>query len=319
MRSVLVTGATTPIGEALVRRLLANKRVKHILAVAAEPKGRTAFRNAPARLTYFPLDLTRQRNVRELLFGPARDLGVDAVVHTAQHRRATEDGPRVHALNVDAARDLLLLCEEHPTIRRFVFRSYAEVYSVKAEVPVLIQEDHPLEMSPAAPQWIRDRVEADLTVCARMGLVPLQIVVLRAAECFACDVGSQLLDYLGSRVCFRPLGFDPMLNLISVEDLVKGLARALATPAQGVFNLPGADTLPLSKAIELAGRRAIPAPGMLLEPLYALRARAIGTDFRYDVNRWRFHASGVLDGRRARTELGYVPEHPIDWSRVPRM
>ncbi|MFN7953125.1 MAG: NAD-dependent epimerase/dehydratase family protein [bacterium] len=319
MRSVLVTGATTPIGTALVRTLLAQPHIRNVLAVAAEPRSRTPYRNADPRVRYFQLDLTRQRNVRELLFGPARDLRVEAVVHTAQHRRATEGGPRVHALNVDAARDLLHLCEEHPTIQRFVFRSSAEVYRVKAEEPVLIQEDHPLELSPRAPQWIRDRVEADLTVCARMGLVPLHIVVLRAAECFACDVGSQLLDYLGSRVCFQPLGFDPMLNLVSTADLVLGLALALETQAQGVFNLPGADTLPLSKAIQLAGRRGIPAPGLVLAPLYALRSRIIGTDFRYDLNRWRFHFSGVLDGRRAKAELSYVPTHPIDWARVPRV
>lgn len=317
MRSVLVTGATTPIGELLVRRLLADHRVRRVLAVAAEPRERTHFKANTPRFDYVQLDITRARDVRDLLFGRARDLRVDVVVHNAQHRRATDGGRAIHALNVEATRELLRLCEEHPTIERFVFRSYAEVYRARPEEPVLIEEDHPLELSRRAPQWIRDRVEADLTVCARMGLAPLQITVLRAAECFAFDVGSQLLDYLGSRVCFRPLGFDPMINLISTEDLVSGLSLAIEAKVEGIFNLPGMDTLPLSLAIRKAGRRSIPAPELLLAPLYELRTRVIGGDFRYDLNRGRFHFSGVLDGRRARLELGYAPSQPIDWSRVP--
>jgi hypothetical protein len=31
------------------------------------------------------------------------------------------------------------------------------------------------------------------------------------------------------------------------------------------------------------------------------------------MNRRRFHYSGVLDGRRAREVLGYVPSVPVDW------
>jgi UDP-glucose 4-epimerase len=76
----------------------------------------------------------------------------------------------VHALNVDATRALLQLCERHPTIKRFVLKSYAEVYAVQHDLPVLIAEDHPLNLHPNAPQYVRDRVEADLHACVRMGL-----------------------------------------------------------------------------------------------------------------------------------------------------
>lgn len=54
-------------------------------------------------------------------------------------------------------------------------------------------------------------------------------------------------------------------------------------------------------------------PGPLLAPLYRLRARVVGFDFRYDVNMRRFHFGGMLDGRRARERLGYQPSHSIDW------
>ncbi len=313
MSAVLVTGATTHIGHALIRALLADPTCEHVLAVGAEEHPATLPGYGSDRLVYQRADLTRSREVRRLLFGPARELGIESILHTALHRSATDKGSRVRALNVESTRQLLYLAERHPTLRRFVFRSHGDVYRVGPGRPVLISEDHPLELSPSAPQYIRDRIEADITVCTRMGLSPLRMIVLRCAEILAPASGSQLYDYLSSPVCFRPLGFNPMLNLMSIEDAVDAMVLALGSEADGVFNIPGADTLPLSEVVRAWGRRGLAVPGPLLAPLYRVRASTLGMEFRYDMNYRRFHFSAVLDGTRARGVLGYVPSHPIQW------
>jgi UDP-glucose 4-epimerase len=192
-----------------------------------------------------------------------------------------------------------------------VLRSGAEVYAVMPEEPNLLTEDHRLVFDPAAPQWLRDRVEADLMTCAQLGAASLSIAVLRCAEILAEGLGSQLWDYLGSRVCLRPLGFDPMINLLSVSDAVAAALSALASDAHGVFNIPGFDTLPLSRLIARWHRLDVPIPGPLLAPLYWLRTRTVGVEFRYDLNLGRFHLGGVLDGARARAVLGFQPRHTI--------
>lgn len=313
VKAVLVTGADTPIGERLVRTLLDDAGVGHVLAVGARPSEEALPFAHASRLTYLQVDLTRERRVHDMLFGPARDLGVESVVHTAMSRSAKEEGRQVHALNVDATMALLKLCERHPTIRRFVLKSYAEVYQVQADLPVLIGEDHPLNLSQNAPQFVRDRVEADLHACVRMGLSPLQIIVLRCAEILAPGTSSQLFDYLESPICFRPLGFNPMLNVASLADAVEAFRLAIRAREQGVFNIPGFDTLPLARAVKKYGRVAIPVPGAWMTPLYRWRRKLRGHDFTYGMNRRRFHYSGVLDGRRAREVLGFTPAHPIDW------
>jgi UDP-glucose 4-epimerase len=142
-----------------------------------------------------------------------------------------------------------------------------------------------------------------------MGMASVNIVVLRFAECVTPHMGSQLYDYLNAPVCFRPLGYDPMINIISMADMVAATRAAIRFDGHGLFNVPGADTLPLSALIRRWGRRAIPAPGVLMSPLYRARAVVEGTEFRYDLNHWRFHFNGVLSGERARQELGYVPSH----------
>lgn len=304
---VLVTGATTPLGRALVRRLLDDAAIEHVLEVGAEP----GVADAPRR-TYQRVDLARPRAVHDLLHGPASALAIDAVVHAALHRRATDEGRAVHARNVEAVRGLLRACSEVASIRRFVFVSSAAVYALHSAAPCLLDEDAALELDPRAPQWIRDRVEADLTVCARMGLERFGVVVLRLAEILAEGTGSQLWDYLRSRVCLRPAGFDPMLNLLSLDDAADAIVLALRGQRSGVYNVAGADTLPLTTLIARARRRAVPVPGPLLAPLYALRRAAHGDlDFRYDVNRSRLHLGGTVDDGRARRELGYRPGHPL--------
>ncbi len=335
-RGVLLTGATTPFGRTLARAILAEPALGPVLAVGAEPTG-VGLPTDP-RLTYQRVDITRPRDLQTLLGGPARDLGIESVVHGAWHRRAADSGRKIRLLNVDSTRELLRLAEGHPTIRHFVFRSYADVYRIDAEEPVLLAEEHALRLAEGMPQIERDRLEADVTVCMHMGMSRLSIAVLRFAELLAPDSGSQLFDYLSSRVCLRPVGFDPMLSLLTLEDAAAATVAALrvrvrARPDRvaerperehheahhtGIFNVVGHDVLPLSRAVDLAQRVCVPLPGPLLRPLYGLRARALRAEFRYELNALRFHLSGVLDGRRARDVLGYEPRVPIDWELVAR-
>ncbi|MEO0601460.1 MAG: NAD-dependent epimerase/dehydratase family protein [Myxococcota bacterium] len=313
MISVLVTGATTAIGERLVRSLVADTRVKHVLAVARESEERALPFSHGKRLTYLSVDLARSRMVRELVFGPARDLGCEVVVHLGQAASAHAKGNRVHQRNVEALRSILSLADRHPTIRRVVVRSYAVVYKVAMHLPVYVTEDHPLNLDPGAPQYVRDRVEADLTACARMGLINAEIVVLRCAEALGPGTGSQLYDYLNASVAIRPLGFDPMVNVATVADIVSAFEAATHGSGEGVFNVPGYDTLPLSAAAGKWGVATVPAPGPAVELLYRARNLVKGSEFDYGLNRHSMHYGTVLDGTRAREVLGYVPQHPVDW------
>jgi len=309
--SVLISGGTTPLGLAIARQVLAQDEGPVLLVGVEEPSAVAS--RIPAGAEYHCVDLTRPRRVRRLLFGPCSALGVESVLHLAFHRSPKLGGHHARRLNVDSARLMLRLAEEHPSINRFVLRSASSVYLDRSEQPDVLREDQPLNLHPSAPQWLRDRVEVDVTVCARMGLSPVHVVVLRCSEILTARMGSQLYDYLSSRVCLRPAGFDPMLNVLSLDDATRAFVLALRTDAQGVFNVPGADTLSLRHLIHLWGRTELPVPGPLVGPLYQARSLRRQRGFDYAANKRRFHFNGVIDGERAHKELGYQPKHPLSW------
>jgi UDP-glucose 4-epimerase len=314
MTVVLLTGVTTPLGTALAKALVEDFEIQQVIGVGIEPR-------PPAELAadsfiYECWDLSKERNIRGMLFGNCRERGVTHVVHSALHRSPLDEGGHIHRLNVESTRHFLRLCERHPTIRRFVFRSDVEVYRHDHLHPTLLREDQPLELSAATRQRVRDRVEADLTVCTRMGMSSLSICVLRLAEVLAPESGSQLYDWLLSRIAIRPLGYNPIVNLLSLDDAVAALIAGIKGEAQGVFNIPGFDSLPLKRLAELAGVRPVALPGPMLSPLYRWRERVRKTEFTYQMNDGRFHTSDLLDGTRAKKELGYEPQHRIDFSSL---
>jgi UDP-glucose 4-epimerase len=318
MTRVLVTNVDTPFGDALVRALLAEPAVERVIGWCSRRELSSARPNHPdPRVRYEVLDMHHDRELWRALFGSARELAIDCVIHDpigiwAGHKPAL-DWQKV----TEESRRLLLHCTDHPTIRQFVLRSSAEVYRVAANLPLLIREDHPLDMA-ASSARVRSLVENDLYTCSRMSGRGrgLKIAVLRCAELLGAGLGSELFDYLCAPVCLRPLGFNPMLGLLSISDAARALVAGALRGVDGVINISGLDILPLSRLTALAGRRSLALPGTLLSPLYLFRAWTTGAAFRYPGYASRFHHAGILDGRHALQTLGYEPLQRIDFAHL---
>jgi len=121
---VLVTGASTPVGRALFDALSRDARVERVVAVI--PPSSRPFEEAHEndRVGWVTADLTRERDIRSLVFGVARNDRIDVIVHLAAHRAARDVGPDIRAQNVKSTHLLIDLAERHPSIRRFVLRSF---------------------------------------------------------------------------------------------------------------------------------------------------------------------------------------------------
>ena len=56
------------------------------------------------------------------------------------------------------------------------------------------------------------------------------------------------------------MGFDPLVQFLHEADAIAALHLAVMRDAPGTFNIVGEGVLPLSMAIKLAGRIAVPVP-----------------------------------------------------------
>lgn len=311
-RAVWLTVPAPPLDRVIFEALSADPSIDRIVCIS--PTGRAptrALRTAPhPKLQCAQADFSSYRSLREVLSNRALQ-DVDTVVHVLQEsERDSSVSP-----SAEATHSLLRLAEELPSVRRFVLRSFASLYRLDSREPVFIDENHALALE-HIPVRLRACAEADFITCQKFSNTEQHTIVLRCAELLAPGGHNPLYDYLSSRVCLRPLGYDPMLNVLSREDLAAAIRRAVSSTATGVFNIPGCDTLPLSELASAAHRISLPIPGPALTPLYALRSAFTGLRFRYSADQTRFHFGAVLDGSKARRVLGYIPEHSIDFSEL---
>lgn len=297
-RKFLVTAATTPLGRALSRRLAGYGEVYAIREPADPPPD--ADQNVVCEA-----DLTRHAEARKVIAGVVADAAVDTIVHlettVGAHERCASPNAIRTKLLLDGARDAAC-------VRTFVLQSAALLYRLHHDDPMLITEGHSLDLSPNIPRSRRDLLEADIAACQRMVNTELGISVLRLSPVIAAGAADGLAGYLRLDPCYRPLGFDAMVNVVSLDDAADALARAAHRAPRGIFNVAGADTLPFSELAARSGARCWPVPGATIEPLCALRRMP---EHCYRGFTGLLHHGLVVDGRAAARALGFTATRPL--------
>lgn len=313
--AVLVTGATSGLGRVLVRYLYYDEGIRYVIALGMEPKPYFFDQYDPGRFHYARVDITRGRELKNLFYSDlVKDLGIDAIVHAAIRNRQDERRPEAaHRLNVQGTRNMLEFALETETIRKFVFSSSHIVYRADAMNPVYLDEEADLNFDLDANRWTKDRVDADLMVRSKMEDPRLKIVVLRFSNIYGRGIHRFMYSWLNSQIALHPMGFDPMVNLLHPRDAVRAIQLSLANrDVQGVFNIVGRETGPLSKIAAMNGTRTLGLPGPLVSLANRGQRLAKATQFNFEVSPSRLYYACLLDGSRARRVLGYEPLNHVE-------
>ncbi|MCG8591252.1 MAG: NAD-dependent epimerase/dehydratase family protein [Proteobacteria bacterium] len=324
-RRVLVTHADEAIGRRLVARLHADDRIEHIVAAGAGPPPRRFDRifSADDRLTYHRLDLTRHRSVRNFFGAPdVREPGIDAVIHLPRLGEGhTRELPLMAGVAERTAEARLVLQQtlEAPRVRTLVALSSAFVYRLGPGNANRLDEDADLDLDPTLPPETRAWVDCDMLFHAEMHATRCRIVLLRVPT--VVGPAGQMLVHPGLTGAGwprpRPLGFDPLCALVTVRDVARALHLSLFRGARGVYNVAGAESLPLSQLSRAGAQPSWPVPG----PLLQLGAWASGVLGREDwAARWdgaHLRHGFTLDTARAERELGFRPADRIGLAQDP--
>jgi nucleoside-diphosphate-sugar epimerase len=325
MRSVMVTHADEPIGRRIVKTLFHDPEVAHLLAVGsgAAPRAFDRFLADPRScFSYVRATLSRHRPVSDLFRSErVQEAQVDTVVHVPAHQ--PQEG---HASQLPAgvpprtaeARLVLQHCLETAGIRALVALGSAFVYRLWPGNANRVRETSELDLEPNISPALRSWVDCDMIFHAEVGHERLRVSLLRLPTVVASGGYVYLNPLLAGRASarLRPLGFDPVCALVADKDVAQAVAAAIHAERAGVYNIAGAEAVPLSVLGLWTGRPCLPVPGPLLRVAAGVLRAAGGEARLQSLTGTHLHYGFTLDTTRAERELGFRPAYRIGVSRA---
>ncbi|MEY3013705.1 MAG: hypothetical protein RIT45_2440 [Pseudomonadota bacterium] len=291
-RVVVITGIAGRLGQLLTRRLHREEGVK-VIGI-----DRRHFHRRPKDVEHHRIDI--RRKATEDIFRTHR---VETIYHLGLMHDPRQGQGEHFSWNVVGTQRIFEFAQRY-NVPKVVLVSSADVYGPQSDNPAFLSEDSPLLGAQRFPQ-IRDLISVDMLAQSYFWKVPeLETVVLRPVHILG-GVKNAMSNYL--RMARPPMlfGFDPMMQVLHEEDMASAIVAAALPGVRGVFNVVGPDAVPLSKLVELSGRRPIqllhPIAPAIARQAFALRlidAPSAELDWlRYAV---------TLDGSRIRGLLGYA-------------
>lgn len=296
-RVVLVTGASRHLGGLMVRSLVRDSSIDHVVGVDVVPPRRPLL-----GAEFVRADIRNPVIGRVLL-----DHRVDTVVHMGVIATPLQAGGRtaMKDINVIGTMQLLAACQKSETVTRLVVKSTSSVYGAGPRDPALFTED----MSPKHPPasgWAKDSVEVEGYVRGFARRRPdVSVTTLRLANVIGPRVETAMTAYFALPIIPTVMGFDARLQFVHEDDAIAALHRAVNARATGVFNVAGEGILALSQAVRRTGRATLAVPGSLLGFVGRAVAPARLVDFSSEQVRFLTYGRGIDTGRAAR-DLGFT-------------
>ena len=263
MKNVVVTGASSPLGRAVLEELHRSAGVERIVGV--EPKASSKHLEG-VELVSFSSD---HRELVDFLCTNQ----VDTVLHCglAPDRSGSLDGP-AEAKVIDTMRLGAAIASQDVPVRAWVVASSSSVYPVSSQAPLLHREDgetDDTEGSVSASLLEAEDYARD--VAARSS--HLNVAILRLQQLVGEGIRSPISSVLGQPILPSVIGFDATMQLLSIEDAVRALVFAGEVELAGIYNVASAGMIRMSEFGKELHRPSLPVFPVEAGPLTPLARR----------------------------------------------
>lgn len=300
---VVVTGATGNVGSAVVRRLRDGGH--DVVGVVRRPPDDDA-----AGTTYVQADLAS--DCHDQLVRAFR--GADAVVHLVWGFQPTHRTGYLESVGVGGTRRVIDAVAE-AGVPHLVHQSSIGAYSPRHDAHP-VTEDWPTGGIPTSP-YSRHKAAAERLLDAFEDRSDVVVSRTRPGLIGQASAASAQLRYflpalvpaaLVRHVPVLPLDDSLSLQLVHADDVARAIGAILETRAPGAFNLVAEPVLRRADLAAALHARPVQVPAAVLRALVDLSWRA---HLQPVDAGWVDMAYGapVLDASRARSVLGWVPEH----------
>jgi UDP-glucose 4-epimerase len=252
-RRVLVTGADTFWGGRVAQAFEGQSGVEVVVGIGAQTP-------------LVPLVRTDFIKVTDHTFSSLHRIigasGVDTVVHTGLIVDSTLSSPgRLHDANVIGTMNLLAAAgAPGSSVRALVVKSSGLVYGASSRDPYSFTETT-MRTSTATTAVERTLIDAERLVRDFAQDNPeVQVSLLRFANVLGPDLKTPLSRNLSRRLCPSIFGYDPLLQFVEQDDVVRAIVHARTSGTPGTFNVGGGGRLPLSEVAAICGTRLVGLP-----------------------------------------------------------
>jgi UDP-glucose 4-epimerase len=296
-RRVLVTGLGSFWGGRIAQALEADRTIDVIIGLdRREPSV------ALERTEYVRADESYS-----ILDRIVRATAIDTIVHTFLVVDSSQmSARRIHDINAIGTMNLFAAASAPgSTVRAVVVKSSTLVYGATHRDPNWFAEDTP-RTAPARSLVERSLLEVEGYVHDYAVDNPdVRVAVLRFSNVLGRDIHTPLAKLLELPVVPQLAGFDPRLQFVHEDDVVRSILFVLDRGTSGVFNVAGDGLVSWSEAAAIVGRRLLPVPSAGTGLLAAV-AKRFGVDltpetlsllrFGRGVDNRRFKAAGFRYG-----------------------
>ena len=244
MKTIVITGLFSPLSGAIAQWAI--DQGMRVLGVDIQPMTRplpgVEFIRADIRNPLFPQLLKAEQ--------------VDAIFHGAFRWRVRRS-EEVFESNVMGTMKLMGAAAL-AGVKKVVFPSSTFVYGAHPNNPYFMTENNEFQ-GRSSYAYVRDLRDIETFLSGFRRQHPeMTVTVLRFANILGRGYSSPLARYLALPVIPTLMGYDPMMQVIHLDDVVRALIQALEEDHQGVFNAAAAPPLPLMKLIRMAGGHSVP-------------------------------------------------------------
>ena len=261
-----MTGADTFWGGRMVQALETDPAMDVILGMGA---------HAPS-VPFERAEFVRADQTYSILNRIVKATQVDTILHTFMITNSTSvPGRAMHEINVIGTMNLLAAAgAAGSSVRHIVVKSSTLVYGSAASDPNTFLEDMP-RASPVRNSVERSLVDAESLVRDFSEDNPAtRVTVLRFANVLGTHLSTPISRNLARPLCPAIFGFDPLLQFVEEDDVVRALLHVTQAGIPGLYNVAGDGRLPWSEVADICGTRLIP-----LSPYSPLKIRPLARLF----------------------------------------
>jgi UDP-glucose 4-epimerase len=233
---------------------------------------------------------------------------IDTIVHTFLVVDSTQMRSRaMHEINVIGTMNLAAAASAPgSTVRNVIVKSSTLVYGAAAEDPTWFSEETRRSHSPRHPVE-RSLIEVEGYVRDFAVDNPhVTVSLLRFANVLGPTISTPIAKALSLPMVPQLFGFDPRIQFVHEDDVVRAILYVLDRKVQGIYNVAGDGLLPWSEVAALCGKRNFPlfpwGTSLLSRPL-----SRIGIDLPPELIDLLTFGRGV-DNRRLK-RAGFAYEH----------